>query len=147
MKQEYRVGVGASSILMIFVVLSLTTLGVLSFASARANLTMATRRTAQVEAYYAAAAEAQCVLAEIDTALLAAQAEPETYYESVLALSDDRLAVSDDLTITFSLPVSATQKLEVIVRAEGPEAGERYALLAHRLVSIAAWEPDTLIFN
>ena len=46
---EDRVGIGASSIIMIFIVLSLTTLGVRSFASARSDLILTQRRQAQVE--------------------------------------------------------------------------------------------------
>lgn len=141
---EYRVGIGASSILMIFIVLSLTTLGVLSFASARANLALTTRRTAQVEAYYEAAAQAQTILSEVDAALLTAQADPETYDLQVRALreSDSRLSVDAKGVISFALPVGDTQELRVQVQANGAEAFPRYTLLSHYLMSTVDWEPD-----
>ena len=37
LKQEYRIGIGTSTMLLIFVIISFVTLGVLSFLSARAD--------------------------------------------------------------------------------------------------------------
>lgn len=141
---EYRVGIGASSILMIFIILCLTTLGVLSFASARANLTLTQRRQAQVEAYYEAAAEAQQMIAFIDVELLKAQRDAENYDTYLVALPklDDRLAVTEDGHISFSLPVGDRQKLEVELSANGAESPQRYTLLTHQTVNVADWKPD-----
>ena len=47
-------GMGASSILMIFVVLALTTFGILSFLSARADLRLTERAADHTVAYYKA---------------------------------------------------------------------------------------------
>lgn len=145
---EYRVGIGASSILMIFVVLCLTTLGVLSFASARANLNLTTRRQAQIEAYYGAAAEAQALLAAIDGRLAAmAQAGEEITPAALRRLTglDDAIRVSPDGTVSFSLAVGDAQSLEVALTAQPSADSPRYTLLRHQLTYTGEWVPDTSI--
>lgn len=139
-KQEYRMGVGASSILMIFVLLSLTTLGVLSFASARADWTLTMRRQEQVQTYYGSSAEAQRRIAEIDETLLAAPKDPAEYEAYVLALASDSTTVTDDLLITFVIPVNDAQQLQVVMRAAGPDASARYTLEQYKIVSIVKWD-------
>lgn len=144
MSKGYRMGVGASSVLMIFVVLSLTTLGVLSFATARANHTLTDRRRAQVEQYYQSAAQAQRVLSEIDAALMEAAKDPETYEENVraLAVGGAALEVTEALMISFTVPVNERQELQVAVQANGPEAQARYTPRHHRVVNVADWTPE-----
>ncbi len=141
----YRVGVGASSILTIFVVLCLTTLGVLSFASARANATLTSRREAYVEHYYAAVAEAQHVMMEIDRALVNARKTPDTYAELVqgIKMPDIFLEVSEDLLVSFSVPCGEMLELQVAVQAADSGDWPRYRVVMHQLVNIADWEPDT----
>lgn len=147
---EYRVGVGASSILMIFIVLCLTTLGVLSFASARADLLLTQRRTQKVQGYYTSAAQADMLLAEIDAALLAAQRTPETFREQVLALADldERIVVAGEPgeeTVSFTLAASETQSLHVELAVKPSDASTRYTLLRHQLVYTAEWAPDNAL--
>ena len=65
-KTEYRVGVGASSILMVLVVLALTAVSLLSYKSAK-NAEVLTHRNLQMTtAYYDASAEVQMKLAAVD---------------------------------------------------------------------------------
>ena len=64
-----RMGVGASSILFILVVLSLTLFAVLSFVQARSDAALTNRTAQSVEAYYDADARAQQMLAQIDDSL------------------------------------------------------------------------------
>lgn len=66
-----RAGVGASSILLIVVVLCLTAFGVLTLVSARVDERLTQNTAAGAKSYYLADAEAQRKLMEIDTALLA----------------------------------------------------------------------------
>ena len=70
MKQNpSRMGVGASSILLILVVLSLTMFAVLSLVQARSDAALTDRTALGVNAFYDADARAQQVLALIDDAL------------------------------------------------------------------------------
>lgn len=144
---EYRVGIGASSIIMIFIVLSLTTLGVLSFASARSDLILTERRQSQVESYYNSVSLAQQMIAQIDSALLKAAATPETFEEAVGAIGEiDSLITVDGMQISFQLPVGETQSLAITldVHAPGGDAG-RYSLSKHQLIYSADWEADNSI--
>ena len=143
-RQEYRMGVGAASILMIFMVLSLTTLGVLAYASAHADLALTQRRQAQVEAYYAAVAEGQRKIARIDGALLAAREDLERYEVQVRALGDDSIRVSRDMTLSFTIPVGESQQLEIALRAMDPDNVERYVVTRHCLVNVAEWRPEEI---
>ncbi|MGX8700863.1 hypothetical protein [Caproiciproducens sp.] len=72
-KGNFHLGVGASSILMIFVVLCLTTFGVLSYVTANADNRISTKNAETVENYYAAAAIAEQKLQKIDETLLSAR--------------------------------------------------------------------------
>lgn len=65
-KAEYRMGTGATSMLMIFIVLCLTTLSILSYSTAKSDLAMTKRSLMMVETYYEAANRAQQIIAEID---------------------------------------------------------------------------------
>ena len=70
MKQHpTRMGVGASSILFILVILSLTLFAVLSFVQARSDAALTDRAAQSVESYYDADARAQRAIALIDDAL------------------------------------------------------------------------------
>lgn len=64
-----RMGVGASSILLILVVLSLTLFGVLSLVQARSDAALTEHTALSVTAFYDADARAQRVLALVDDAL------------------------------------------------------------------------------
>ncbi len=78
-KSSFFPGVGASSILMIFVVLCLTMFGVLSFVTANADYKFSTKNANAVENYYEASSSAQQKLAEIDSALLQAKNDAARY--------------------------------------------------------------------
>ena len=72
-KAEYRVGVGASSIMMILVVLAMTALSLLSYSSAQKAEVMGKRSMTMVTAYYEASAEVQQKLAVMDDILAEAE--------------------------------------------------------------------------
>ncbi len=146
-KQEYRMGVGASSILMIFVILSLTTLGVLSFASAKVEDATTTRRQKQVESYYAAVADVQRKLFEIDQKLLEAPEDVTEFMDYVRALEDERTAVSRRLLLSFSVPMNENQALDVAIQVLMPGNPARYTLERHRVVNTTEWVADNLIFG
>ncbi len=82
--QPTHMGVGAASVIMIFVVLCLTALSVLSLTGARTAEKAAARRSEAVCAYYAAALDAQVFLAETsDMALNGEIAPGETREKSI----------------------------------------------------------------
>lgn len=143
---EYRVGIGASSIIMIFIILSLTTLGVLSFASARADMNLSQRRQVQVTAYYEAAAEAQRLIAQVDEALLTARDKEMTPEDRAAALQaiHSGITVTDDGLVSLQVEVSDSQRLDVVLRIE-EDTPARYTLTHHHLVNTAEWTPDNTL--
>ena len=70
MRSSGRIGPGASTILMILVVLVMTMLGVLSLFSARSDMEMSERTAAAAEEYYAAQTDFGLWLRETDQILL-----------------------------------------------------------------------------
>ena len=82
----YRIGTGATSLLMILVVLCLTALSVVSYTSAHSELSITRRATKVQEAVYAATAEGYDRLAELDAALYAVDATEEAYTQAAAEL-------------------------------------------------------------
>lgn len=76
-KGDFHLGVGASSILMIFVVLCLTTFGILSYVTANADNKISTKNAETVESYYAGTVAAEEKLQKIDLALFNAKEDAE----------------------------------------------------------------------
>lgn len=81
-KSSFNLSVGASSILMIFVVLCLTTFGILSYVTANADSKISTKNAETVENYYAAATAAEKKLQAIDDSLLSAKHDAEQAAEA-----------------------------------------------------------------
>lgn len=75
MKQKRFGFMGASSVLMIFIVLCLTAFGVLSLVSARADLRLTGKAQAATEAYHAAKADTEALICTVDQKLAEARTE------------------------------------------------------------------------
>lgn len=72
-KRKFKMGVGMSSMLMIFVVLCLTTFAVLSYVTANADAKLTQKAEQKVTAYYTADSEAQRLIGELDGRLVYAR--------------------------------------------------------------------------
>ncbi len=196
-KSEFHLSVGTSSILMIFVVLCLTTFGVLSFVTANADYKLSRKNADAVFAYYQSDSKADELLKMIDSRLLLAR-ESAKYCETntdiskiphaeqyrqnrdfrqVTALmqtgkpSDqkaaqayrwfvyfllsgqntvsmekpDSAAVNSPLQVSFAVPVSGSQRLEVTAAINPFGSTPRYKIISHKLTSTLAAGEDTHI--
>ncbi len=140
-KNEYRVGVGASSILMVLVVLALTAVGLLSFSSAR-NLEVLTRRNVEMtSAYYTASAEVQKKLAVMDAKLVETQAAGTVDPQVVLAaLESVGIATEADpqkagqLKFAFSQDAGHRRHIDV-AGVIALSSSSRYQVTQYQLVS------------
>jgi|GEM_PF-1601604 hypothetical protein len=74
-KSNIHLSVGSSSILMIFVVLCLTTFGMLSYVTANADSKISTKNAETVQNYYKANQLAQTKLEQLDSALFTAKSD------------------------------------------------------------------------
>ncbi len=143
-KQRLSIGTGVSSILMIFVVLCLTTFGVLSFSSANADLNLTKKNGKQIEAYYAADGKAQEILMEIDGLIYTAQSadgDEAIYEETVISLlstinSPMTIKNNEDNTLEVNYIVSLNEKqyLDVVITILPYESLKRYKVDSYRLV-------------
>jgi len=136
-KAEYRIGVGASTILMILVVLALAALSLLSFSSARSNAALSERNLTMTLSYYQATAQAQQKLAMMD-ALLADHATDAIDTNSIISLFVEHglqdITLSENMTFTFQIDAGAGRTL----RVEGtltPVSYPRYTVTRHELTS------------
>lgn len=81
-KNRIPFSVGGSSVLMIFVVLCLTTFGILSYVTANADCRISTKNADTVKNYYEAGAEVQVRLEQIDSALVLAKRDAKQAVDS-----------------------------------------------------------------
>lgn len=124
-KYSSRMGVGASSILLIIVVVSLTLFAVLALVQARADAALTEKTAASTGAFYDADSRAQNMLAQLDNAL-AAGLEPT----SVAGVTE-----AADGSYEFSVAASDGHTLDVSVTVE---AG-RCTVTRYRYENAAGW--------
>lgn len=148
-KQEYRVGTGATSMLMIFIVLCLTTLSILSYSSARADLAITKRNVEMNEKSNEAVCAAQRIIAEIDGQLVAARAQTDDddeYADLVSLISVDDVEINADESMELSFLVNAgyDRWLDVTMQITPLwDTSTRYYLVRHVLsFDDDSWEPD-----
>ena len=134
---EYRVGVGASSVLMVLVVLALAALSLLSLGSARSNAALSDRNRTMTLGYYQAAAQAQQTLAAMDE-LAMENASVVTDFNGWNALFArnglGNVTLGEDGAFSFALDAGAQRSLAV----EGtfsPSSAPRLTLTRHELVN------------
>ncbi len=148
-KQENRAGVGASSILMIVVVLALTAMSLLAFSSAQRTETLEKRNQEMSLGYYAAAAQAQTKLAALDQRLYELRGEQglsdQEYADALISMAGYGVtATADGFGFTFIVDAQYGRELCVsgLIAARGAQ-GERYTLTRHELIGHAMDDEST----
>ena len=111
-----NLNLGTSSLLLIFVVLSLVSFAVLSLSSALSDKKLTDKTVDKNVAYYDACNEAYKMLAEIDKQLI------DVYKAS--ADEDAYLKACEDLDLEMTIPVTEYQGLEIKVVPIYPESDE-----------------------
>lgn len=138
--QEYRIGTGASLMLMIVVVLMLTVMGLLALSSAQAGKRQTDQNVRTVTDTYAAYAACERALAQIDAARGEAATKAELK-DRVLAIQTDGLQLEwtaeDEISLT--VPVDAQRQLRAVICVT-EEKGLRVD--AWRIERTDTWETD-----
>lgn len=142
-KSAFSPEVGASSILMIFVVLCLTTFGVLSYVTANADQKISAKNAESAKNYYKAYASVQSKLQRIDSALLAAKTDSDA--EAALS-SVDGVTIAktgaNKTQVSFSEQVDTNRKISVVLTINPHGSTPRYQIAEQKLISTAE-EQDT----
>ena len=134
-KAEYRIGVGASSILMILVTLALAALGLLSLYAAKNNAALCKRNLEMTVQYYHAADDTQRILAAIDQSLTPeAIARREAISSFVCHWTGEVVPVTVQEGGSFAFSVGAgagrTLTTEGAVQPDGTVTLTRHALVS-----------------
>ena len=117
-KQQLPV-IGASSLLVIFAVLCLTVFALLGFSTVQANKRLSDISAEAVSDYYAADCQAEEIFARLRSGEI-----------------PDAVSSAGDV-YTYSCPISATQELQVEIRAAD------WTVLRWQAVSTVRWQEDT----
>ena len=143
-----HVGLGAASLIMILLVLSLALMGVLSLISARADLGMGKRYAELAGGYATASAEAQCTLAKLDALLAEAQwnAQDERQYAEACMKTTQAgecgVDWNHDREAVMRFDAGSKRVLEVVIeRTVWNEAMDsRYRVVSYRLLDTKEWK-------
>lgn len=141
-RNEFKMGLGASSILMIIIVLVLTTFGVLSLASAQADLKLTEKVKIMTAEYYCAENKVEELCSKIDSVL--AFGLGRKYRDAALKCIDDTITVGTDDIIDFSVAVNENQQIKVRLQIR-LESDSRFYVISQKLVTTGTWDPETNI--
>ena len=111
-----RIGPGASTILMILIVMMMTMLGVLALMSARSDLRMADRAEQFTQAYYDAQTESGLWISELDQELLSLREKAAGNADVYAELVQDALSSGIEEEVEFSTPAGDARMLYVTVK-------------------------------
>ncbi len=134
-KKKYSgVGVGSTSIIMIFVVLCLTAFSILSFSSSDVGNKMANKTKEQTIHFYEAENKATLTLQNIDEVLFSAASNPAERDGVIISLSNiygvKVFKQADYLTVSYDVPITETRYLavELKVPLDLSQGGKRYEI-------------------
>lgn len=153
------INIGSSSLLMIFIVLTLVTFAVLSFTSAQSDYNLSKRLASRKTSYYEASSTAEKILTQIDQlleeqALLSGQ-NKQLYYESVkqifsnIELHETPIScrtTKDNTQIYFSVSVRDKQELCVVLNlTDYTQSDSFYTINSWKIVSTDSWKANQTI--
>ena len=109
-KNGVKISIGASSILMIFVTLCLTTFAVLSYVTANADYKLTEKANTNLRLYYDADSKAQTVISQIDEAL------------SVIKTACDNLSAEGISSVSaLGLPEPVLDRIGNLLKEDRPD--------------------------
>lgn len=138
-----KVNIGASSLILIFIVLCLSTFGLLSLSSAQGDLKLAERNAAAVQGYYEADSKGIQWLKEIDQILMEEMKEGADSYQCSLKIKDRLGDIYNQETgiISTDIPMERGQSLHIELSLMCGE--QRYQILSWYVYDSGEFEIDT----
>lgn len=138
-QQSSFVNIGSSSLLIIFLILSLVTFAILSLSGAKSDYSFSQRLANHKTAYYEASNQAERILGQIDEALAANEALDGQQLDGIPIQAEEGI-------ITFSVPMEGDQALFVELEVTDYITAETYyTIKTWQIISTKAWESDQSI--
>ncbi|GFI03187.1 MAG: hypothetical protein HFI44_06605 [Lachnospiraceae bacterium] len=138
-KKRSGSSIGASSLLVIVVVVSLVCFAALSITSASADLRLSQKLAERTSTYYTACNEAQNTLKSLSTSF-------SSIYKDSISEDDynQKIKKSFSDSLTFSYPINENQILQVSVSPLYPEdpSGDFLQITSWQIINIASPELD-----
>lgn len=137
------VNIGASLMLVIFIILCMVVFAVLSLSSALKDLDYSEKNALRTSSYYEASNRAEELLAQIDTILAETPSREERIqklqtFENVTAAEE-----GFELVVTYSVPIDEDEILQITLAApfQTPEThvSQRYTIRSWTQCSAAEW--------
>ncbi len=130
-------GVGSTSIVMIFVVLCLTTFSTLSYVSTRVSTKLIEKNIAHIDEYYQADTSAKETLAEIDNTIYLSMNSKDYELNLTSAFETENNIIltpqNNGYSIAYSIYINETQTLDVELLAPIARSTKRYEVLAWKV--------------
>lgn len=142
-KSRNKVNIGISSLILIFIVLCLSTFGLLSLSSARGDLELAERGAQAAKEFYEADSKGQQWLAEADGILL--QMDGKSLEEKASALAAQPGNGCDEQTgfIFTEIPMERGQSLHIDLELK--EGQKRYEIQSWYVYDSGEYEIDDTV--
>lgn len=154
-KRGKGVHIGTSSILVIFILLSLVTFAALSYLSARADYLLSLKMAERTTAYYDADSKSTYYLANVEGILSKQYSLYDNAEDYETALNDmfsDNDAFTIDTTvspamISYTMAISDAQNLYVELAVNYPDSEDAalYHIKTWRTFSTVDWQPDNTL--
>ncbi|MBR0465087.1 MAG: hypothetical protein IJJ23_12040 [Clostridia bacterium] len=132
-KSSVSLGPGASSLILIFVVLSMTALGMLSLMTAHNDLKLSLRSAEVVEEVYALSEKAERTKAELTELIYSAAVDDETWSSAIAADLPDSISLEGQ--VLSWQETDDTRTLDCAVKVTPVDGGFEITWIRHRLTS------------
>jgi uncharacterized membrane protein len=137
---DFRLGVGASSILMILLALFLSTFAVLSLASARSDAKQTQTAIESTQNYYLAESETEEIYAQIDAALYTNGIDG---FNSVNIETDNITVYYESDQIVFAVPIDDDKVLESTLQiVKDGQENYTFNVISKKMIVTSEWSPD-----
>lgn len=138
-KKSYGLNIGASSVLVIMVILSLVCFASLSFASANADYRLSRKLADRTTTYYEVCNKAQVSLLDLsdELAVVYELSESASDYEAKIKES-----FSDSLTFTYNMNENQALQITAVPVYTDPSSGLLYKITSWQIINLTTPQLD-----
>lgn len=152
-RNRFQVGIGITSILMIFVVLCLTTFGVLAYETALNDKKMSEKRTKSLENTYESEAKVEKLIMEVDDILFEAKKQAATsdeyvdkVNESINNFANENANIAEitnsEGIITIVADIDDVRAYKVQLEISNYFSLNNYKIKMYSIINTSGWQGD-----